>query len=74
MGAGAVAAVGVGGGLVMTASASVPDNGHEGGLLYLKCDKKKIAKGVRAHLTMEVTPDETHDSTDTQASASASAS
>ncbi|MGI5456357.1 dioxygenase [Streptomyces sp. CA-249302] len=43
-----------------------PDNGHEGGLLYLKYDKKHIAKGVRAHLTMGVAPDETHDSTDTQ--------
>jgi len=51
-----------------------PDNGHEGGLLYLKYDKKHIAKGVRAHLTMGVAPDETHDSTDTQPSASASAS
>ncbi|WP_369234524.1 intradiol ring-cleavage dioxygenase [Streptomyces sp. R21] len=51
-----------------------PDNGHEGGLLYLKYDKKHIAKGVHAHLTMGVAPDETHDSTDTQPSTSASAS
>ncbi|WP_369260678.1 intradiol ring-cleavage dioxygenase [Streptomyces sp. R35] len=51
-----------------------PQNGHEGGLLYLKYDKKHMAKGVHAHLTMGVAPDETHDSTDTQASASASAS
>ncbi|MCQ4214404.1 intradiol ring-cleavage dioxygenase [Streptomyces longispororuber] len=42
-----------------------PDNGHEGGLLYLKYDRRKIARGVRARLTMGVAPDETHDSTDT---------
>ena len=46
---------------------------HAGGLLKLKYDKRHIAKGVRAHLTMGVDPDETHDSTDTQPSASASA-
>lgn len=51
-----------------------PDNGHEGGLLYLKYNKKNIAKGVHAHLTMGVAPAETHDSTDTQPSATASAS
>ncbi|MFD7812364.1 intradiol ring-cleavage dioxygenase [Streptomyces sp. NPDC059785] len=42
-----------------------PDNGHEGGLLYLAYNKKNIAKGVHATLTMGVAPDETHDSTDT---------
>ncbi|MFE6482162.1 intradiol ring-cleavage dioxygenase [Streptomyces sp. NPDC057757] len=51
-----------------------PDNGHAGGLLYLKYDRRNIARGVQAHLTMGVTPDETHDSTDTPPSASASAS
>jgi len=51
-----------------------PDNGHAGGLLYLKYNKKNIAKGVHAHLTMGVAPDETHDSTDTAPSATASAS
>ncbi|MFD9463550.1 intradiol ring-cleavage dioxygenase [Streptomyces sp. NPDC060027] len=51
-----------------------PDSGHAGGLLYLSYSKKHIAKGVHAHLTMGVAPDETHDSTDTQPNASASAS
>jgi Protocatechuate 3,4-dioxygenase beta subunit len=51
-----------------------PDNGHEGGLLYLSYNKRHIARGVHAHLTMGVAPDETHDSSDTQPSASASAS
>jgi protocatechuate 3,4-dioxygenase beta subunit len=50
-----------------------PDNGHPGGLLYLKYNKRNIARGVQAHLTMGVAPDETND-TDTQPSASASAS
>ncbi|MFD4503549.1 intradiol ring-cleavage dioxygenase [Streptomyces sp. NPDC058457] len=36
-----------------------PDNGHEGGLLYLKYDRHHIARGVRAHLTLGVEPDET---------------
>ncbi|WP_445026149.1 intradiol ring-cleavage dioxygenase [Streptomyces sp. SAS_270] len=58
----------------LTEDTIYPDNGHEGGLLHLKYDKKHIAKGVHAHLTMGVAPDETHDSTDTQPSASASAS
>jgi protocatechuate 3,4-dioxygenase beta subunit len=51
-----------------------PDNGAEGGLLHLRYDKRHIARGVHAHLTMGVAPDETHDTTDTQPSASASAS
>ncbi|MFJ4523690.1 intradiol ring-cleavage dioxygenase [Streptomyces sp. NPDC088810] len=38
-----------------------PGNGHAGGLLYLKYDRKHIARGVRAHLTLGVAPDETHD-------------
>ncbi|MFF0028306.1 intradiol ring-cleavage dioxygenase [Streptomyces avermitilis] len=50
-----------------------PDNGHAGGLLYLKYNKRHIEKGVRAHLTLGVAPDETNDSTDTPPSASASA-
>ncbi|MEU9284468.1 intradiol ring-cleavage dioxygenase [Streptomyces sp. NPDC048275] len=58
----------------LTEDTIYPQNGHEGGLLYLKYDKKNIAKGVRAHLTMGVAPDETHDSTETQPSAAASAS
>ena len=58
----------------LTEDTIYPQNGHEGGLLYIEYDKKRIAKGVRAHLTMGVAPDETHDSTDTQPSASASAS
>ncbi|WP_089100358.1 intradiol ring-cleavage dioxygenase [Streptomyces hyaluromycini] len=36
-----------------------PDNGHEGGLLYLKYNRHHIAHGVRAHLTLGVEPDET---------------
>ncbi|WP_326721876.1 intradiol ring-cleavage dioxygenase [Streptomyces sp. NBC_00243] len=39
-----------------------PDNGAEGGLLHLKYDKRRIARGVHAHLTMGVAPEETHDS------------
>jgi len=38
-----------------------PGNGHEGGLLYLTYDRRHIARGVRAHLTLGVAPDETHD-------------
>lgn len=38
-----------------------PDNGHEGGLLYLKYDRKHIARGVRAHLTLGVDPSTTND-------------
>ncbi|MFI6336035.1 intradiol ring-cleavage dioxygenase [Streptomyces sp. NPDC050535] len=49
-----------------------PDNGAEGGLLHLKYDKRHIARGVHARLTMGVASDETHDSTDTPPSASAS--
>ncbi|MFF4539647.1 intradiol ring-cleavage dioxygenase [Streptomyces aureus] len=51
-----------------------PGNGHEGGLLYLSYDKRHIARGVVARLTMGVAPDETHDSTDTGPSPSASSS
>ncbi|MEU0782190.1 intradiol ring-cleavage dioxygenase [Streptomyces sp. NPDC006173] len=51
-----------------------PDNGHEGGLLYLTYDRKHIARGVHAHLTMGVTPTETHDTTESQPSAEPSAS
>ncbi|MEU5594255.1 intradiol ring-cleavage dioxygenase [Streptomyces sp. NPDC020298] len=40
-----------------------PDNGHEGGLLYLKYDKKHIARGVRGHLTLGVDPSATNDGT-----------
>ncbi|MFD4568035.1 intradiol ring-cleavage dioxygenase [Streptomyces sp. NPDC058467] len=58
----------------LTEDTIYPQNGHEGGLLHLTYDKKHIAKGVHAHLTMGVAPDETHDSTDTQPTASASAS
>ncbi|MFF4256261.1 intradiol ring-cleavage dioxygenase [Streptomyces sp. NPDC001663] len=38
-----------------------PDNGHEGGLLYLKYDRRHIARGIHGHLTLGVAPDETHD-------------
>jgi protocatechuate 3,4-dioxygenase beta subunit len=38
-----------------------PDNGHEGGLLYLNYDHRHIGRGVRGHLTLGVAPDETHD-------------
>ncbi|GGS57425.1 intradiol ring-cleavage dioxygenase [Streptomyces cinerochromogenes] len=38
-----------------------PGNGHAGGLLYLTYDRRHIARGVRAHLTLGVAPDETHD-------------
>ncbi|MFE1883996.1 intradiol ring-cleavage dioxygenase [Streptomyces diastatochromogenes] len=37
-----------------------PGNGHAGGLLYLAYDRKHIARGVRAHLTLGVTPDATN--------------
>jgi protocatechuate 3,4-dioxygenase beta subunit len=36
-----------------------PQNGHEGGLLYLKYNENKIAKGVQANLTLGVVPEET---------------
>ncbi|WP_405870948.1 intradiol ring-cleavage dioxygenase [Streptomyces sp. NBC_00005] len=51
-------------------------SGTTGGLLRLKYNKKHIAKGVHASITVGVDPDETHDGTDdaTQPSASASAS
>ncbi|MER6078185.1 intradiol ring-cleavage dioxygenase [Streptomyces sp. NPDC001833] len=37
-----------------------PDNGHEGGLLYLAYDRHHVARGVRGHLTLGVEPDETN--------------
>ncbi|WP_189262928.1 intradiol ring-cleavage dioxygenase [Streptomyces fuscichromogenes] len=37
-----------------------PDNGHAGGLLYLKYDRHHIARGVRGRLTLGVEPDETN--------------
>ncbi|MGW2701464.1 intradiol ring-cleavage dioxygenase [Streptomyces sp. NPDC001340] len=37
-----------------------PGNGHAGGLLYLKYDKKHIARGARGHLTLGVAPDGTN--------------
>ncbi|MFV2118553.1 intradiol ring-cleavage dioxygenase [Streptomyces sp. Act-28] len=40
-----------------------PGNGTAGGLLTLKYDKNRIAKGVTATLTMAVAPDETHTGT-----------
>lgn len=51
-----------------------PDNGHEGGLLYLAYDRKRIARGVHARLTMGVTPAETHDTTDSPPPAQPAAS
>ncbi|MFK0152402.1 dioxygenase [Streptomyces sp. NPDC090493] len=36
-----------------------PDNGHAGGLLHLSYHRHHIARGVRAHLTLGVEPDET---------------
>ncbi|MET9910858.1 intradiol ring-cleavage dioxygenase [Streptomyces sp. NPDC006476] len=38
-----------------------PGNGHEGGLLYLDYDHRRIARGVHARLTLGVTPEQTHD-------------
>ncbi|MFJ4786106.1 intradiol ring-cleavage dioxygenase [Streptomyces sp. NPDC088794] len=38
-----------------------PDNGHAGGLLYLKYDRRHFARGVHGRLTLEVATDETHD-------------
>ncbi|MET9447385.1 dioxygenase [Streptomyces cinerochromogenes] len=38
-----------------------PGNGHAGGLLHLTYDRRHIARGVRARLTLGVAPDETHD-------------
>ncbi|MEU5095946.1 intradiol ring-cleavage dioxygenase [Streptomyces sp. NPDC020996] len=53
-----------------------PGNGHEGGLLYLRYDRRHIARGVHARLTLGVEPDATHDGQDSppQPTASASAS
>ncbi|MEU1038154.1 intradiol ring-cleavage dioxygenase [Streptomyces sp. NPDC005551] len=58
----------------LTEDTIYPGNGTAGGLLKLRYRKNAIAKGVTASLTMGVAPDETHDSTDTQPGASASAS
>ncbi|MET7476420.1 intradiol ring-cleavage dioxygenase [Streptomyces sp. NPDC005648] len=38
-----------------------PGNGHEGGLLHLRYDRRHVAHGVQAHLTLGITPDATHD-------------
>ncbi|MFJ2828782.1 intradiol ring-cleavage dioxygenase [Streptomyces sp. NPDC087263] len=53
-----------------------PDNGAEGGLLHLRYDKRHLARGVQADLTLGVAPDENENenSTDTAPSASAPAS
>ncbi|MBK3569898.1 MULTISPECIES: intradiol ring-cleavage dioxygenase [unclassified Streptomyces] len=45
----------------LTEDGIYPQNGHEGGLLYLKYDKRHIGRGVHGHLTLGVTPDETND-------------
>ncbi|MGW5651632.1 intradiol ring-cleavage dioxygenase [Streptomyces humi] len=37
-----------------------PDNGHAGGLLYLRYDRHHIARGVHAQLTLGVEPDDTN--------------
>jgi protocatechuate 3,4-dioxygenase beta subunit len=50
-----------------------PQNGAEGGLLYLAYDKRHISKGVAAHLTLGVEPDLTEDDPTTRPSASPSA-
>nr|WSY53242.1 intradiol ring-cleavage dioxygenase [Streptomyces sp. NBC_00886] len=47
----------------LTEDGIYPQNGHEGGLLYLKYDRRRIGRGVRAHLTLAVAPDETNDGT-----------
>ena len=57
---------------------SQPMAGTTGGLLRLAYDRRHIAKGVHASITVGVDPDETHDGTDDGGqpgpSASASAS
>ncbi|MFE9606740.1 intradiol ring-cleavage dioxygenase [Streptomyces hokutonensis] len=45
----------------LTEDGIYPQNGHEGGLLYLKYDRRRIARGVHARLTLAVAPDETND-------------
>ncbi|MBK3576759.1 intradiol ring-cleavage dioxygenase [Streptomyces sp. MBT65] len=45
----------------LTEDGIYPQNGHEGGLLYLKYDRRRIARGVRGRLTLAVAPDETND-------------
>ncbi|MGX9888876.1 intradiol ring-cleavage dioxygenase [Streptomyces sp. NPDC002276] len=47
----------------LTEDGIYPQNGHEGGLLYLKYDRRRIGRGVRAHLTLAVEPDDTNDGT-----------
>ncbi|MGR3871290.1 intradiol ring-cleavage dioxygenase [Streptomyces graminifolii] len=48
----------------LTEDGIYPQNGHEGGLLYLQYDRRRIGRGVRARLTLGVAPDETHDGSD----------
>ncbi len=48
----------------LTEDGIYPQNGHEGGLLYLQYDRHRIGRGVRARLTLGVAPDETHDGSD----------
>ncbi|MEV6480676.1 intradiol ring-cleavage dioxygenase [Streptomyces sp. NPDC051576] len=47
----------------LTEDGIYPQNGHEGGLLYLAYDRRRIGRGVRARLTLAVAPDETNDGT-----------
>ncbi|MDX3309155.1 intradiol ring-cleavage dioxygenase [Streptomyces sp. ME08-AFT2] len=49
-------------------------SGTQGGLLQLKYDKKRIARGVVGSITMAVEPDATHDGTDDGVQPGASAS
>ncbi|MFD8735717.1 intradiol ring-cleavage dioxygenase [Streptomyces sp. NPDC059618] len=51
-----------------------PGNGHEGGLLYLAYDKRHIARGVHARLTLGVVPEETDGSASAGPSPSATSS
>ncbi|MFJ9633573.1 dioxygenase [Streptomyces sp. NPDC101175] len=45
----------------LTEDGIYPQNGHEGGLLYLKYDRRHIGRGVHARLTLAVDPDGTND-------------
>lgn len=45
----------------LTEDGIYPQNGHEGGLLYLQYDRRHIGRGVRARLTLGVAPDETNE-------------
>jgi protocatechuate 3,4-dioxygenase beta subunit len=45
----------------LTEDGIYPQNGHEGGLLYLQYDRRHIGRGVRGRLTLGVVPDETND-------------